>query len=195
MVTSCQTCGLVLEIAEDSGQKYICPECSSVVARSRDEVKMTLMLSITALILMIPAAVFPFISIMINDIVIEASILDTANIMFKDGYILTGGVIFTTALVFPILYLLSIICISTAYISGINIPFLWVVLRSLVVFEHFQMTDVFIVGILVSIVKLIDMSDITLGTGFYFLLITSVMIVSIDLYHNRHLFQYRRTNA
>jgi paraquat-inducible protein A len=195
MITSCQTCGLVVEADEETENKLICPRCHSALLRSREEVKITLMLGITAFILMVPSCIFPFIHVQINEITMSVNVLQTANIMINDGFPIAGAVIFATALILPLLYLVLIIYISSACMLRRELPFVWVALRLLGVFEHFQMTDVFVLGILVSVVKLVDMSDVTLGNGFYFLTITSVIIISIDLYYDKHLFWCRRGYA
>lgn len=195
MITSCHICGLVVDAEEHADHKLKCPRCSAVLLKSRDEVRNTLILSITAMILMIPSSIFPFLKVQINEVLTTANLLQTADVMAQDGYALAGAVIFITALVFPLLYLSLMIYVSAGCLMSKRLPMIWTALRLLGFCQHFQMTDVFIVGILVSVVKLLDISDVSLGTGFYFLALTSVLIISIDLYYDKRLFWCRRGYA
>lgn len=192
MITSCRTCGLVVDADVKSGVKILCPRCSSLLFRNGQGMKNSFILGLSALILLIPAAVFPFLHILINETRTSATLLQAAGIMFRDGYGLAGAAILLTALVFPVIYLMLIVYISFSCIIGRRLPFVWSAVRILDFFQHFQMTDVFLVGILVSVVKLTDMADVRFGTGFYFLVLTAFMLIASGLYYDRRLAGCRR---
>jgi paraquat-inducible protein A len=153
--------------------------------------KNTFALSLTALFLSIPSAIFPFLKIYVNDDESSATLLQTAQIMFGDGFGLAGIVILLTALLLPVIYLILLAYTSLACILHKEFPHMWTAVKGIDVFHHFQMTDVFIVGILVSIIKLVDMADISFGVGFYCMIAMTLSLISAGLCYDKRLFWYR----
>jgi paraquat-inducible protein A len=195
MLTSCHTCGLVIEITESDGERTACPRCSATLFKRDGGTLYSLFFSITALILLVPAATYPFISIRINEDTTSATILDTAYIMIHDGFGIAGILVLFTALIFPMAYLLVMTYISLSCVTRTDLPYKWFFVRIMNVFEYFQMTDVFIVGILVSIVKLIDMADVSLEKGFYLMIVMTGMLVAAGAFYDKHLYWCRRHNG
>jgi len=195
MLTSCQTCGLVIEIRDSEIEKTICPRCSTTLFKRGGGMVYSLFFSITALILLVPAATYPFISIRINENVISATIIDTAYMMIHDGFGIAGILVLFTALLFPMAYLLVITYISLGCVTMTNLPLRWFFVRIMNLFEYFQMTDVFIVGILISIVKLVDMADVSLEKGFYLMIAMTGMLVASGAFYDKHLHWCRRQNV
>jgi len=151
-----------------------------------------LVLGLSALILSVPAALFPFLQILISDSVSSVTLLQASDVMFTDGFAPAGLVILLTSLIFPLIYLILMTYIAFACVYKKRLPFLWSAVRVVDVFQYFQMTDVFIVGILVSIVKLVDMADVKFGAGFYCLVVMSFMIIAAGVYYDKRLFWCRR---
>lgn len=188
-------CGLVVEVDTENGLKASCPRCSSVLFKSSGGMLNTLLLGISALMLSVPAATYPFLVIYISDEKSSATLMQTAHIMFIDGFGIAGAVILFTALVFPMCYLILIVYVAFGCVAGIRLPMVWKAVRAIDLFDYFQMTDVFLVGILVSIVKLIDMAEVSFGSGFYFLIAMTVLLISAGSYYDKRLFWCRVQNA
>jgi len=190
MVTACHVCGLVLE-ADRADADLACPRCHTVLYRHKDGMRNSLFFSLSAMLLMIPSVSFPFIEVQLNSFTISANLIQTAYVMVKDGYLLAGLLIFLTTFVFPLFYLALMIFVSGSCILNVNPPFLWASVRLLKKFQYFQMVDVFIVGILVSIVKLVDLAEVQLLSGFYTMSAMSISLVASGFFYDKRFFMCR----
>lgn len=195
MVTACEICGLVLEIDTESSQKSVCPRCKSVIVSRSGGMFNSLMFAIASLLLVLPVAFFPFMTLYIDDDKSSATLIQTAQVMFSDGLGLAGVVILLTALIFPVIYLILIIYTSFACLIRVRLPFVWFAVRAVDIIHHYQMTDVFIVGVLVSIVKLVDIADISFGSGFYCMVAMAFLLIISGSYYDKRLFWCRMANG
>jgi len=191
MVTACETCGLVLEIDLESGRKSVCPRCKAVIVSRGGGMFNSLMFAVASLLLVLPVSFFPFMNLYINDDKSSATLIQTAQVMFSDGFGLAGLVILFTALIFPVIYLILIIYTSFACLIRVKLPFVWVAVRLVSTIHHYQMTDVFIVGILISIIKLVDIADISFGSGFYCMIAMAFLLIISGSYYDKRLFWCR----
>lgn len=180
---------------EESGSKSVCPRCSTILFGSGEGVRNALYIGLAALILMIPASLFPFLDVLVSDNRTSVTLLQTAFVMVNEGLGFAGLVIFCTAFVFPVIYLFLMVYVSYACVYRKRVPFLWDAVRVLDVFRYFQMTDVFLVGILVSVVKLLDMAQIRFGNGFYFLVAVTVLLLTAGTYYDKRFFWCRKYSA
>lgn len=184
MITSCHVCGLVVEtdIANDIS-KYICPRCHAVILRDSN-MKYVFAFSLTSLILMIPSMIFPFLIIQINDSVMSANLFESVIMLSRDGFTAAGVVVLCVSFVFPVIYLMLTAYTAFDSLSHQRLPKAGYAAFIIEKFQSWQMVDVFLVGILVSVVKLVDMADVTLGRGFYSLLGACFFMVCSGIYYD-----------
>lgn len=163
----CHECDALLRMpAVAPGQKVVCPRCGCTLYKCRrDPVNRGLALSLTALILFIPANFLPIMTLDMLGLENADTLFKGAMHLFDQGYWWMALLVFFCSMLAPLLefLLISGICILVKlnHYSALLIAMLKV--QSHV--NRWGMLEVFMLGILVAYIKMIDMGDIHLGVG------------------------------
>jgi len=189
--TACEACGLIIDIEDDSeGYTLVCPRCSNVI-KGRNSMLYSLVFSLSAVFLMLPAMLYPFLKIRINDSMLTATLFESVAALNSEGYVPAGIAVFLTAFLIPLLYLLLISYVSLEAVSGLRLPFSEPLAHFIHKLHRWHMVDVFLVGILVSVVKLVDMADVSFGIGFYLLSAICFFLITAEIYYDSKVFWRR----
>jgi len=195
MITACPACGLIIDADEnDAGVKIVCPRCSSVIFH-KNSMSYAFALAVSALALMVPAFLFPFLRIQVGDSIMEATIVQCVQALDRDGYTLAGAAVFYTAFLCPVIYLSLICYASLDTMVRRCLPFACLAAHAVRLTADWHMVDVFLVGILVSVVKLVDMADVSFGIGFYLLSAVCVLMIISGIYYESRSFWLKRRNC
>src|ERR1700694_4429991 len=106
-VVCCQTCGLTQRIAP-LGPRSIaeCPRCSSIVREHRAaSVAPTAALALAALILYVPANIYPILSMERYGVYSESTVWDGVVSLTRYGYWFVGMIVFLASMAVPLLKL------------------------------------------------------------------------------------------
>ncbi len=179
----CHKCHTVQEeIAISDGSKALCSMCKMPLYRYDTRlVEHGLALSITGLIFIVLANLFPLIKIEILGTESYITIISMISSLIGSGYYLVALFLLYLIVIFPVmifsLYILlfALLKLKRAEELAKNILIL------LAQIEPWQMSDIFLVSILVSIVKLFGMATIHIGISFW----TLFVFVLIDIYMTR----------
>jgi paraquat-inducible protein A len=169
-----------------NGSKALCSRCKMALYRKNDRlVEQGLALSIAGLILFILANIFPLIKI---NILGTDSFITTISMivsLLDSGYYIVSLFILYLIIIFPIM--IFIIYISTFTLLKLKRG--RVLTKELLILlgniEPWHMSDIFLVSILVSIVKLFDMAKIYIGISFWALF--AFVLINIYISRNIHL--------
>ncbi len=192
MKTACHACGIVLNIEDDNDFKMVCPQCATVLYGRNINMFYALMFSITSLLFMLPAMLFPFLEIQIQGNRISATLFESAKVLNDDGLRLAALIVICTAFLFPLIYMVFTAYLSFDSIVAFTMPLSEKIAKVVESMKHWQMVDVFIIGILVSVVKLVGMADINLGKGFYMLACECFFMVLAGSYYDSRQFWFKR---
>jgi paraquat-inducible protein A len=179
--TACAECDLLIEeTTADRGFNVICPRCGHVIREGRpDSVLNALILSVTGLILFVPAVGLPLLSMSILGLHKEASLIESILTLSRSGFWQVGLLVFVGAVMAPFLNLW--LMFSTSLAIYLRHPSAW--LRLLLRINHqareWAMTEVFFLGVLVSVVKLKDLAKLLPDWGLWCFL--CLMLISILL--------------
>lgn len=180
-VTACAECDLLIEeVAVTSGFNIICPRCTHVIREGRsDSILNSLVLSVTGLILFVPAVGLPLLSMSILGLHKEASLVESMLALSRDGFWQVSLVVFISAMLAPFLNFWLMFTISLAIYLRQPSAQLRFLLRANHHAREWAMTEVFFLGVLVSIVKLKDLATLLPGWGL--LCFLCLMLISILL--------------
>lgn len=182
-LVACHECDLLMPKPDlAAGEKASCPRCGFELFRhTRHVVKRSLALVIAALLLFIPACFLPIMEIN----VLGQSSLDTVwsgvLALYEAGGILQSiaVVVFLSSMVIPLFKLMIqfLVLASIRFDTGRSYGlFLYRVYQHM---REWGMLEVYLMGILVSIVKLIDIAKPSLGLGL--LCFVSLLLVQVWL--------------
>lgn len=178
-VVVCQCCALAVEAdGLEPGAKVVCPRCGSKVAeRKIDSLQRTAALSLAALVLYVPANIYPILRMEFYGVYSESTVWDGCVRLFEDGMWLIAIIVFLASILIPLMKLLGLFfLVSTAGSQR------WRrerarIYRWIDVIGPWAMLDVFLLSVLVAVVKLEQLATILPGPGI--VAFASVVILTI----------------
>jgi paraquat-inducible protein A len=180
-VISCEICGLVQKVAElEPGTVAECSRCSSTIrTRKRNAIGRTAAFSLAALILYIPANIYPILRMEYYGAYSENTVWDGCVNLFKDGQWLVAAIVFLASILIPLCKLagLFFLVISTKLKSAYGREQRVWLYKAISVIGPWAMLDVFLLSILVALVKLQRIATILPGRGF--LAFTAMVVLTI----------------
>ena len=165
----CHECDLLLALPRlKNGEKAECPRCQHTLVRRRtNPAERSLALALATLITLLLSVAFPFLSFNISGIGNGIALTDTASALISLHYPLVALSVLLTVIVLPCLYLCSLVWLSLGMTRHQLLPRSRRIARTLGYMTPWMMADVFVIGTLVSLIKIIGMADIELGLSFW----------------------------
>ncbi|MGJ0514313.1 MAG: paraquat-inducible protein A [Methylomicrobium sp.] len=193
---ACPECDALLKPAAlDAGDKAHCPRCGFLLQRAqKNSIERSLALSITGLLLFIPANSLPLLGIKFLGNTKDGILFSGVMALYAENMWAVATLVFLSSILFPLVNILLSLAISAhLYLNRPN-RYLTHWMRWLQHLDEWAMLEVYTLGIIVACVKLSSMADLRFGLGLYafvgLLLVTVTLAGSLD----RALF-WRRIDA
>lgn len=178
---TCPTCGLLQRLAVlPPGGAAECCRCGAIVdQRKAGSLERTAALTLAALILYLPANLYPILRMNIYGAQSENTIWDGCASLFQHGQWLVAAVVFLASIVVPLFKLLGLLfLVVTTRLKSTR----WQAERTRIyrvidVIGPWAMLDVFLLAILVALVKLDEIATVLPGPGL--LAFTAVVVLTI----------------
>jgi paraquat-inducible protein A len=178
---ACGTCGLVQRVQPlEAGMSADCGRCGALVAtRKRGSLSRTAALSLAALILYVPANIYPILRMNLHGAYSESTVWDGCVSLFRADEYLVAVIVFLASIAIPLLKLLGLFLLTaTARLRSTRWPALRATIyRFIDVIGPWAMLDVFLLAVLVALVKLEKLATILPGPGL--VAFTSVVVLTI----------------
>ena len=166
---ACPTCGLLQRVeALEPGTTADCGRCGAVlVAHRRSSLSITAALALAALILYVPANLYPILRMNLHGAYSESTVWDGCVSLFRNDEFMVAAIVFLASMVIPLLKLLTLFfLVATARVAS---P-LWRKQRArlhwfIELIGPWAMLDVFLLAVLVALVKLDKLATILPGPG------------------------------
>ncbi len=184
----CHECDLIIKNQPvKDGSKVSCPRCGHVLyVQAHNTVSKSLAYVVTALLCFYPAMSEPIMQLNMAGFYQSQSIISGSLVLLDEDYYLVAILTFITTMAIPLirLVLLFIITFSLS-IKFYHHSLAWQ-FRLFYHLEEWGMLEVYMLGIIVSVVKLAGMAKIEFGPGLmaYVLLLISSILASVTL--NEH---------
>lgn len=134
--------------------------------------------------MLVLAVSFPFVRFSISGIGNEIELTQTATTLISFHQPVVAIAVVMSIIVLPAVYLISLIWLQFGLLIERQLPFSKDVARSLTHLAPWLMADVFIVGALVSLIKIAGIAQVTLGVSFWafcaFAILLLFTIQSVD---------------
>ena len=188
-LVGCPDCDLLIrKTTPERGYNLSCPRCGAILIKShRDSVDRTLALSLSGLFLFIPACFLPLLKFSVLGFSGDCTMVKAAVRMFAGGYWWMGFLVMLCSIIVPFTVLCLLFAISLSMKLERRPLFLP---RGLKAYHHlteWTMLDVYMIGLLISLIKLKDFGDIFSGPGLYsfigLLVMTILTTLSFDSHH------------
>lgn len=177
----CPVCDWVCEIPHlAAGQRARCPRCAHRITRGGGQTHAgTMALSLAGLILLGLSVSFDFLSFDVQGRGHTIALLDAGTVLLDQAFLFLGLLVLATTVFLPGLYLAGAMYLSLALARDRPLSGSITVSRWLSPIEPWMMSDVFVVGILVSLIKIVTMANVVLGPAFYTFCAYSVVMLAV----------------
>ncbi len=185
---ACPGCDLLLEInVLSDGSRAACPRCNHTLTRHiHDGYNKVLAYSVAGLILLVLASSYPFLSFAVAGLESEMTLINTPGALWRYGMPGIGALVATFIILLPALTLLMSGAVAAALLTGRRYTWLVPCARFIFLWQGWAMAEVFIIGVIVSLVKLATMATVVLGVSFWcygaFTLCLIVALSNLDRY-------------
>ena len=178
---ACHECDLLNRIKPlPDGGVAQCIRCGAVLYRQkRDSLDRTLSLTIAALILFVVANTYPFLALKSGGLVQQTTLITGTKELYAQGMEALALLVLFTSILAPLVHLVGMLYVLLPLKFNRlprNLPRVFRLVQRL---QPWGMLEVFMLGILVSVVKLAKMAKIVPGIALYsFLVLIFVMAAS-----------------
>jgi paraquat-inducible protein A len=184
-LTACHACDLLIEKqAVVSGSKTVCPRCGSTMTDPKaDTVNKTLAVVISGLILWWPANFMPILTMSIVGNISDNTLMGGVVDLYRGGFYWVSLVVFVCSMLAPSVKLLLLLIVLLHIKRDHYSRFLTTLFRFYGYLDSWGILEVYIIAVLVSVTKLVDLAAIQAGFGLYCfigLLLTSIL-ASVNL--------------
>ncbi|SEF40337.1 paraquat-inducible protein A [Billgrantia desiderata] len=160
------------------GQRADCPRCGhTLVTRHHRPAQRSMALALAAMVALLLAISFPFVSFSVGGIGNRIELTQTATTLIGFHQPLVAIAVILTIAVLPGLYLLGVIWLQLGLLQGQPLPASRAIARSLAHLNPWMMADVFIIGALVSLIKVAGLAQIELGLSFWAFCVFALLLL------------------
>lgn len=167
------------------GEASSCPRCGYTLSRHLPEQeRRPIAYGFAAIIMFVLSNAFTFMSFSAKGVGQEMTFLQCITTLVDQGYLFLGAVLSLTLIGLPLVYMGSIMLVLWRVDKDLHSNALRSLGRLLCRIKPWLMVDVFLIGVLISLVKLMGMADIKMGLSFWafvgYTLLLIKMISSLD---------------
>lgn len=181
-LVACHDCDYLLRLPRIApGQAARCPRCNALLARPVGRtIERTCALVTAALVLFVAANAFPLLTLKIQGTFIEATILSGCRTLWNQDKGSLAVLVFLTTIAAPLAHMLALLYVLAPLGMGYRMVGAVRLFRVLGHVRTWSMAEVFMLGVLVSLVKLADMAEIVPGIALWSLaLLIPVLTASL----------------
>ena len=164
VLISCKNCHQMYE--KENYDNFVCTRCNHIVRRRiKDSLQVSLALTICAVLLYIPAMLYPIMEVTRLGVKVESTILGGVISFLEHGSYFIAGVIFIASVVIPMIKLVGLLFIFTSLKVNVKMSNN----RKILIFKFIEaigkwsMIDIYVVALLASIVQLDEIFNIKGG--------------------------------
>lgn len=186
---ACHHCDLVHHLAEiPLGGSARCARCGAPLHRpKRDSINRTLALTLTGTILYLVANLNPFLGFRIGAQLRETILATGIYQLYQQGMTIIATLVLFAVVVVPAIHLVSLLYILVPLQMNQVPPYLTRVFRAYQFLKPWSMMEIFMLGILVSVVKLGKMATIIPGLALFAFMALIFVLAAIAATLDEHL--------
>ena len=166
---ACNGCDLLVDVANmPDGSRATCPRCSHFLTRYRhDAITRALAYALTAGVFLVIANSFSFLSMAAGGLESTMTLPETALTLYRYGMWDLAILVAAFIVFVPAMLLVLVLAICVPLSLGQAAPWLHFAARLLYSVQEWSMVEVFLIGVVVSLVKLAQLADMQLGFSFW----------------------------
>ena len=185
---ACHDCDLLMDLPEiQENQSLICPGCGAKqFTKYKHPLDYGISFGLSALILLLMANAFPFLSFETQGQVRTITLFQASDELLQEGFIFLALLVYAFMMLLPALYLSLLLVLIVPIKLRIKPLFAVHIGRLMEFFLPWIMVEVFIVGVLVALIKVVELANIIIGFSFWAYVGFAVLFTLTANIANRH---------
>jgi paraquat-inducible protein A len=185
---ACHSCDLLIDVgALKEGESASCPRCGCFLTRYRaDAYNRVLAFASAGLIFLVLANSYPFLSFSSTGLESIMTLRQTPGALWDNGMPEVAVLVAAFIIFIPAAVLLMMVILSIPLGQGRYRPWMPTVAKGVFLAQNWSMVEVFIIGVIVSLVKIAAMATVVIGLSFWayaaFAICFTVAVASLDRY-------------
>lgn len=185
---ACPGCDLLVNVAGlHDGESAACPRCGHTLTRYRaDASSRTLAFTVAALILLVIANSFSFLSFSAGGLENQMTLGQTPGTLFEYGMPSAAFIVGAFIIFIPAGVLIMMVGLCIPLLQQRYYPWLRTLAKGIFLAQNWAMVEVFIIGVIVALVKIAAMATVYLGVSFWayvaFAICFTLAVASLDRY-------------
>lgn len=165
----CHECDLLQRTPQLPTRGVVCCcRCGATLLRINPHgLEQALAFYLGTLILFVIANVYPIVGLTINGEYVQTTLIGAARVMYRDDMVLVAGLVLVTTFAAPLAQILTMIYLLLPAWCGRRPPHVQVIFRSMIMVRPWGMVEVFVLGVLVSLVKLAHLATVIPGVALW----------------------------
>lgn len=184
----CTECALIVDVPKlTHRQKASCPRCGSLLTTYYEDAhSRSLAYGISSFIMLLMVLPFEFISFSARGREQSIDLMSSIGALIQSDYLLLAIFQLTAIFIIPSLILIGILYLLIPLHFGKSPPYHHIVYRLIFGLVPWSMSEIFLLGVLVALVKMTSMAEIQVGFSFYAYILFTLCLLASLLYLDRH---------
>ena len=178
--TACHECDLLLTVPPiNEGQRADCPRCGGLItARPRQGIERGMSFAIAACVFLVVSLSFPFLSFSSSGLEVVMTLPQAALTIYEEKDLVLAGIILVLIIGLPASLLVAILMLTMPLVLGWRVSWLKGTGRFVFTVTEWNMVEVFIIGVIVSLVKIAKLATVVLGLSFWAYIVFTLCVIA-----------------
>ena len=184
---ACHECDLLVSYTKlEPGSVAVCPRCDYVLTKCHyNAMDRLLAFALSGLVFLLMSSLYPFLSFSSKGQGREVTLLQSIDVLANEQQVLLALMIMVVILIIPAACLMGVMYVvgSLKYRAALP-PQGKQILRFILTLAPWSMVEIFLIGTMVSLVKIASLATITLGMSFWayilFTILMTLLLLHID---------------
>ncbi|AFQ49946.1 paraquat-inducible protein A [Burkholderia cepacia] len=186
---ACPACDTLLRKLPLAGHTHArCPRCNELLYRGgAPQLDRVCALTLAALITFVIAQGFPILEMNVNGMHVQTTLLGAVRALWDQGMGLVAVMVFCATLLFPLAEMAALLYVMLPLRAGRIPPGFGLVLRAIGLVRPWGMIEVFMLGILVTIVKMVSLARVVPEAALFAFAALTLMLSVVVMFEPRAL--------
>jgi paraquat-inducible protein A len=185
---ACHTCDLLHRVQSLPERSTAhCKRCGTLLySHAPQSIERTLACALTGLVMIVIANIYPFLSLQSQGTTLETNLITGAIILSEQSMAGLALLVLLTSMLLPCTVLAALVYVLWPIKYGHCLPARRRMFRLALALRPWSMTEVFLLGILVSVIKLAKLAAIIPGTALFAFLALVFALAAVNTFVNPH---------
>lgn len=179
-LTACPVCDLLMQKVEaPTGKKTYCPRCNTpIYQHKKDSASKVIAITFSGLLAYTPAIFLPLLTLDAIGMNQSGSVFDAFLSFYHQKYYFVAVMVFLTSIFFPLFKLSLLLSVAIQIKLRLYTPSLPYLLRTAHHLDEWDMPEIYLIGVFVTIIKISSIATIHYDLGFFCFLFLVLMTIA-----------------